>query len=97
MGGRFFPVTLLAGRIYVDGFGERGPWDTGRLAFQDESVVEVLVARVQHRRVVTAEDMLAVLLESEGGLPAIRPWIIEGLEEFARGLWEESNVLPQRK
>ncbi len=69
MGGRYFPVTMLGGKIYADGFGERGPWDTGRLAFQDEATVEVLVARVAHRKVVTAEELLAVLQETQKGLP----------------------------
>jgi hypothetical protein len=37
--GEFFPATLLNGKLYVDGFGERGPWDTGLLALQDEATV----------------------------------------------------------
>ncbi len=46
MGERYFPITLLSGKIYLDGFGERGPWETGCLAFQDEATVEILVRRV---------------------------------------------------
>ena len=72
MSDRWFPATVLGGRLYIDGFGERGPWDTKRLAFQDEVTVEILVTRVGHRRVRTSEELQEVLLESEEGLPAIR-------------------------
>ena len=92
MADRFFPTSVLGGRLYVDGFGERGPWDTKRLAFQDEATVEILVTRVGHRKVVIADELQAVLRESEAGLPAIRVWIIEGLEEFARRLWEKAQT-----
>jgi hypothetical protein len=97
MGGRYFPATLLNGKVYTDGFGERGPWDTGCLAFQDEATVEILVTRVGHRKVRTAEELQAVLRESEAGLPAIRTWVSEELEQFARRLWEESRGQPQTK
>jgi hypothetical protein len=91
MDGRFFPVTLLGGRVYVDGFSERGPWDTGRLAFQDEATVEILVTRAGHRKVRSAEELKAVLRESEESSFAVRAWIHEGLEDFARGLWEANR------
>jgi hypothetical protein len=85
-------VTLLNEKLYVDGFGERGPWDTESLAFQDESVVEVLVTRVGHLKVVTAEELLAVLRETQKSLPAVRVWTSEGLEGVARGLWEKARI-----
>ncbi len=81
-------MSLLSGKLYVEGIGERGPWDTGRLPFQDESVVEVLVG-VGHRKATTVEELLAILRQTESGLPVIRTWVSEGLEGFARGLWEE--------
>ncbi len=89
---RYFSTTLMGGILYADGIGERGPWDAKHLPYQDESVVEVLVARAGHRKVVTANELLEVLRESEAGLPAIRTWAIEGLEEFARGLWEKAQT-----
>ncbi len=89
MASRFFPITAMAGKIYTDGFGERGPWDTKLLAFQDEATVEVFVTKVSHRKVMTAEGLQALLRESEESSPAIRAWISEGLKGFARGLWEE--------
>ncbi len=50
MSDRFFPTTILRGRSYTDGIGERGPWDTSRLVFQDAATVELLVARVGHQK-----------------------------------------------
>jgi len=85
---RYFPVTVLGSKLYADGIGEHGPWVTQRLAVQDAATVELLVARVGHRKIATAEELLAALRESKAGLPAIRVWISEGLEEFVRGLWE---------
>ena len=84
MDGRYFPVTVLGGRLYVDGIGERGPWNTGRLPYQHEAAVELLMARVGHRKVRSAEELRAILRESESGLPAIRAWVHEGIEEAAR-------------
>jgi hypothetical protein len=83
---RFFPTTVLGGKLYTDGIGEHGPWVTERLPFQDAATVELLVARVGHRKIVTAEELKAVLRESEESSFAVRAWIHEGLEDFARGL-----------
>ena len=96
MGTRYFPVTILGGRLYADGIGEHGPWVTERLPFQDEAAVELLVARVEHRKAMNFEELLAILRESESGLPASRVWVAEELEEITRGLWEESRTSPRR-
>ncbi len=84
MGVRYFPATALGGRLYIDRIG--GHWDAGWLAYQEEGVVDVLVARISQRKIVTVEELKRLLRESEGGLPAIRAWLSEGLEDAARGL-----------
>ncbi len=78
MSDRYFPVTVMGGRAYPDG-GE-GP------AYCDEAVVDTLVERVVHRKARTEAELLAVIKESERGLPAIRIWVHEALEGVARRL-----------
>lgn len=81
MAERYFLVTALGGRLYIDGISAREPWDPRRLPYQEESVVEVLVGRVGQRKVETVEELRAILIESEKGLLAIRVWVAEGLGE----------------
>jgi hypothetical protein len=90
MGERYFPVTALGGRLYIDGISERGPWNTAGLRYQDEAMVELLATRVGHRKTLTAQELWKVVQESESGLASIRMWVREGLEEAARKLWEEA-------
>jgi len=77
MGGRYFPGTALGGRLYLDSTNP---------AFCEGMVVDMLVARVGHRKAQTEAELLAVLGESEGGLPSIRTWIHEHLKEKATRL-----------
>ena len=76
--------TLLShdspGRLYLD--------DTEGLAYFDETVVDMLAVRVGHRKVRTELELLAVVRESKRGLPSIRAWVLEELEEIVRGLCE---------
>ncbi len=76
MNDRYFPVTAMSGRL----FGE------GALTYCDEAVVDMLVERVVHRKARTEAELLAVVKESERGLPAIRIWVHEALEGVARRL-----------
>jgi hypothetical protein len=71
MGDRYFPATALGGQLYIDA------------SAQDEGVVDVLVARVGHKKVRTAEELEEVVRTSERGLPAIRVWI----DEAVRQVW----------
>ena len=63
MGDRHFPVTVMGARCYLD--------DAERLAYCDETVVDILVERGGHKKARTKTELLAVLKESERGLPAI--------------------------
>jgi hypothetical protein len=76
MGDRYFPTTAMGGRLYLDGTG----------VYYDKTVVDMLVERVGHSKVRTAEELLAAVKESERGLPASRVWVHEGLEGVARRL-----------
>jgi hypothetical protein len=75
---RFFPVTAMGGRVYLD--------DAAGLAYCDEAVADMLVERGGHRKARTETELLVVAGESEPGLPAIRVWVHEGLEGVARRL-----------
>jgi hypothetical protein len=66
-----------------------GPWDAGRLPYQDEATVELLAMRVGHRKVCTIDELQEVLRESERGLPAIRLWLHERLDEVVHRIREE--------
>jgi hypothetical protein len=74
---RYFPVTMMAGAIYLDGTG----------VYYDEAVVDMLVERVGHREAQTEAELLAVVNESDRGLPAIRVWVHECLEGVARNFF----------
>jgi hypothetical protein len=76
LGNRFFPVTVMAGRLYLDG--------AESLAYCDETIADMLTERIGHRKARTEAELLAVVQESERGLPAIRTWVHEGLEGVAR-------------
>jgi hypothetical protein len=79
VGDRYFPATALGGKLYVD--------DTP----QDEAVVDMLVAHVGHKKVRTAEELGEVVNASERGLPAIRLWIHESLQDEAWRTLKEQN------
>ena len=74
MGDRYFPVTAMGGRLYRDGAGE---------VCCDEAVVDMLVARVGHRKARTEAELLGAVRESARGLPAVRVWVRDGLEALA--------------
>jgi hypothetical protein len=72
MADHFFPATALGGKLYIND------------APQDETVVDMLVARVGHKKVRTAVELGDVVKVSERGLPAVRLWIHERLLHTAR-------------
>ncbi len=78
MSDRYFPATIMSGRVYLEG-GDG-------LAYCDEPLADMLVERVVHRKARTEAELLAIVKESERGLPAIRVWVHEGLEGVARRL-----------
>ena len=91
MGTRFFAATVMARRLYPEGIGERGPWDSQRLVYWPEEAVRIALRQGIDRVARTVEDLEAVVRNSEQGSPAIRVWIQEGLEERVRALWQQSR------
>lgn len=92
MGDRYFPATVMGGRLYLDVAGKTASLNAERPAYCDEAVADMLVARAGHRKARTWTDLDEAVKESGRGLPAVRIWILEGLWETAWRLWEESVV-----
>ena len=91
MGTRFFAATVMARRLYPEGIGERGPWDNQQLVYWPEEAMRIALRQGVDRLARTVDDLEAVIRSSERGLPAIRVWIHEGLEERVRALWQQSR------
>lgn len=71
---RYFPATLLGGRLYLGGQG---------FAYWTERQVDaVLNPRVGSRQIETAEELDRAIRAA--GLPSVRIWIVEGLEDMAK-------------
>jgi hypothetical protein len=78
-------------RLYVEGLGDPGDWDSGRLVFYPVEVVDMLIKpNPQDRRVHTEQELRSAVEESK--LPAYRVWIHEKLEAAARRLWEADRT-----
>jgi hypothetical protein len=88
MSDRFFAATAMDQRIYVDGLGDHGDWDPGRLIFYPIEVVDVLLKPYpRDRRVHTEQELLSAVEESN--LPAYRVWIHESLQDVVRRILKE--------
>jgi len=91
VGTRFFAATVMARRLYPEGIGEQGPWDSQRLVYWPEEAVRIARRKGVDRLAWTVDDLEVVIRSSERSLPAIRVWIHEGLEERVRALWQKSR------
>jgi hypothetical protein len=86
---RFFPATILGGRLHVRGIPDWGPWDPARLEWDDEAYVDILLStRQADRKVRTREELEAVMKEPKRA-PSREVWMHESLVDDARRLWEQ--------
>jgi len=76
MGNRYFPVTAMDGRLNPDGTG----------IYCDETVVDMFVTRIGHRKARTEAELFEAVQRSKRGLPAVRVWVREGLEALLGSL-----------
>ncbi len=90
---RYFSATAMSGRLYVQGVPGRGPWDPGLLVYWTEPQVDsVFNENVGDRKVRSADELRRALQASAvRGLPAMKLWIAEGLEDPARVEWQRSG------
>ena len=85
MADRFFPVTLLGGRLHPRDIPHFGKWDSRRL----ERRTEVEIMLFPGDRIIRAkEELEAALREPDGVTPARTLWVQEDLEDEVRRLWE---------
>jgi hypothetical protein len=87
---RYFPATILGGRLHVRGLPDWGPWNLSRLEWADEAFVDMLVGIDPiYRKAGSREELEAVMKEPRGVSPTREVWIHESLVDEARRLWEE--------
>jgi hypothetical protein len=88
---RFFPATILAGRLHVRGVPPWGPWDAARLEYQTEKEIDtVLNETIGDRKVRTAAELHAVLKAPPVSTFSPTVWIHESLEGEVQTVWEAS-------
>lgn len=86
---RYFAATAYAGRLYVQGVGDRGPWESRALVYWTEAQVDMILnERTGDRKVRTPEELRAAVESSRTRHHAMKAWIAEGLEVAARAAWE---------
>lgn len=94
MGQRYFSATAMGGRLYVQNVPDRShSWESRRLVWLTEQQVDSIFQPLAgDRKVKTSEELEEAVRVSERGLPAIKVWIHESLEDSARKIWEESHT-----
>lgn len=96
MADRYFSATAMGGRLYVQGISDRGLWDPAQLVYYSEEMVERMTQSLAgDRKVRTAEELSEAIRVSERGLPTIKLWISEELEDTARRVWQERGPTPR--
>ncbi len=87
---RYFPATVMGGRLYPQGIGANGPWKSSRLAYQSEETVAVLLRPIiGEKKIRTPEELAESIRQSS--LPAVTVWIPENLENAAQVMWESQQ------
>ncbi len=87
MPNRFFPATVMGGRLHVS-TGE-GPWDSSRLDWWREDELDLILSKGYGEKIRTLEELEAVLKAPTGVAPTRSVWIHESLEGGARRMWED--------
>jgi len=80
---------MIAGRLHILGLARGGPWTPARLEWREESVLDILLnPRAGDRKVLSREELEAVVKAPAGSIRTRFLWIHEDLVEEARRLWE---------
>jgi hypothetical protein len=89
--GRFFPAMAYAGRLYVQGLPDKGPWDAKLLIYWEEAQVDaVLNPFIGDRKAQTVKELRAAIEASRRRTPAIEVWIAESLKDEIATIWQGS-------
>jgi hypothetical protein len=87
---RYFPATILGGRLHIRGLPDRGSWNPTKLGWADEEFVDMFVGTDPiHRKARTREELEAVMKEPRNMSPTREVWMHESLVDEARRLWEQ--------
>ena len=90
---RFFPATILGGRLHVRGIPDWGPWDSSRFEWADEAFVDMLLSKNPgDRKARTREELDAIMQEPMKVAPTREVWMHESLVDEARRLWEQMVI-----
>lgn len=88
---RYFPATAMAGRLYVQGVPDRGPWDPAGLVYWTERQVDAVVnPRAGSRKAETAGELDRGIRAA--GFPSARVWIAEGLEDVVKARFQGTDI-----
>ncbi len=67
---RFFPATILGGRLHIRGLPDWGSWNPAKLEWHDREFVEFLLGTDPiYRKARTREELEAVMKEPRGVSP----------------------------
>jgi len=89
---RYFPATILGGRLHVRGIPDWGQWNPSHLECENEAFVDILVStRQADRKIRTREELEAVMKEPKRA-PTREVWMHESLVDEARQLWEKMTA-----
>jgi hypothetical protein len=84
---RYFPATILGGRLHIRALPAFGQWNPARLERADEEFVDMFVDTDPiHRKAGTREELEAVMKEPRGVSPTLEVWMHESLVDEARRL-----------
>ena len=87
---RYFPATILGGRLHVRGIPDWEPWDPARFEWADEEFVDMLLSKNPgDRKARTREELEAIMKELLTMAPTREVWMHESLMDEARRLWEQ--------
>jgi len=87
---RYFPATILGGRLHVRGLPDWGSWNRAKLEWADEKYVGMFVGVDPIYRIArTREELEAVMREPRSVSPTREVWMHESLQDEARRLWEQ--------
>lgn len=90
---RFFPATVMGGRLHVTGVPEWGPWNTSALDWWPEDQLDpILRSEAYGEKVRTLEELEAALKVPMKVAPTRCVWIHQSLEGDARRLWERARA-----
>ncbi len=86
MADRFFPVTLLGGRLHLRNIPQWSKWDSSKLERWTKAEIYPFPG---DRIIKTKEELEVAMREPKGVTPVRTLWVHDDLEDEVRRLWEK--------